>query len=56
MAESTNITNLPGSREAVALELLRFSYGFADLKTKDDVLDLYAECLEAVLRVRKPTK
>lgn len=50
--QSVSVTNLPdsGSKEAVALRLLNVvkQANVGVYKSKDEILDLYAECLVAV--------
>lgn len=50
--QSVSVTNLPesGSKEAVALRLLGVvkQANVGVYKNKDEILDLYAECLVAV--------
>lgn len=56
MADSVTVTNLPtpGSREAIALELARWaaSRANAPVNTKEEMLNLYVDCLNAVLGQR----
>ncbi len=59
-SESVAIANIPdsGSPQRVALDLAErikiFSPG-GDFATKDDYLDLYAECLVAAKGLRSPS-